>query len=98
MARFARFRLVPSNKAFRAMLFELDCAYPGKVSVLIGVPARTTNAWFTGELLPSAAGVRVVWLLWALLLHPEQCSTVQDIITWGRFAKPLPARKGPATL
>ena len=53
-------------------------------AALLGVPCLTLGAWLGGKCSVSAAR-RVIWLHWALLLHPEHCQTAFDLITWGRF-------------
>lgn len=52
---------------------------------MLGIPRRTLTAWLLGESLPSGTARRCVWLLWAILLHPERCRTLFDVSTWGRF-------------
>jgi hypothetical protein len=60
---------------------------------LLGVPALTFDGWRHGSGLSIVANRRVIWLHWALLLHPELIQSGFDLVTWGRFQK-LRARRG----
>jgi len=52
---------------------------------VLGLPVRTIESWRSGRRVPDGAGIRVIWLTWCLLLHPERLQTVFDVATWGRF-------------
>lgn len=66
------------------MIVELHGVFGRDLSCILGVPMLTTLDWLRGR-VGSAAPRRVIWLCWALLLHPDQCETVFDLVTWGRF-------------
>jgi hypothetical protein len=64
-----------------------------EAAFLCGVPCITFNRWLQGANLQYFASRRVIWLHWALLLHPELIQSGFDLVTWGRFQK-LRARRG----
>lgn len=37
---------------------------------------------------------RLIWFIHSMLLHPERCSSVFNILTWGKFAVPKKRKKG----
>lgn len=82
------FRLQPNASECRAMLGELIERLGGTVQArnAMGVSGVTLRHWLRGSREPSDAGKRVIWLTWALLLHPERCRTLHHMITWGRYA------------
>jgi hypothetical protein len=43
--------------------------------------------WREGRRLSSGSSRRLIWLTWALCLHPERLKTDFDLVTWGRFRK-----------
>ncbi len=56
---------------------------------LLQVMACTTQSlddWRKGKGQTHAAR-KLIWLLWALYLHPERCKTTWDVITWGQYHK-----------
>ncbi len=77
------------------MVRELHGLLGAKLPAVLGIPVRTVELWRSGRCMPGIS-VRLVWLLWALLLHPERCATVADLITWGRFAA-LPSSGAPVS-
>lgn len=68
------------------MLADLEARHGLLTADILGVPTGTLEQWRYGGRTPSAAAVRVMWLAWVLVLHPEQCQTAFDLIAWGRFA------------
>ena len=56
-----------------------------QVPELLGIPVLTVRKWEARAQNPPASGVRAVWLVWCLLLHPEKMRTAFDVVTWGRF-------------
>ncbi len=88
--------LQPTAEDIRAMLAELYAAIGNRrgLSYVTGIPALTLDDWRYGRRTPDTAGKRVVWLLWAMLLHPERCRTLTDLASWGRFRTPMAAPCG----
>lgn len=57
---------------------ERECA------CILGLPVLTVRNWLVGRRKPQdIPSRRVVWLTWALVLHPDQCQTKHDLIFWG---------------
>lgn len=79
--------LRPTLEELNSMIVELSAAVGGtnRLSRMAGIPARTLVAWRDRGRVPSEPARRCVWLLWALLLHPERCRTLYDVATWGRY-------------
>lgn len=78
-------RLAPDTPDVLRMLLELKRKYHSLLPLVLGCPARTVYCWLAGSACPTLPATRAIWLTWALLLHPERCQTVADLITWGRF-------------
>lgn len=80
------YALQPSDREFLAMLSDLR-RLVGSHSLpeLLGLPVQTVVSWQNGQRLPASHGRRLVWLTWALLLHPDRIGTAFDLATWGRF-------------
>jgi hypothetical protein len=53
--------------------------------MVLGIPVLTFRAWLAGRARPTAAAVRCIWLVHALLLRPGLVTSAFDLITWGRF-------------
>jgi hypothetical protein len=80
------FVLRPSNLEFDSMLGQLGQLFPGNnLASVLGISTLTLDGWRKCKNGPCAASRKLVWLLWALFLHPEQVRTVFDVATWGRF-------------
>lgn len=72
------------------MLAELARFYGSDLAGILGVPVRTLDAWRDGSRFPGLPAVRLVWLVWVLVLHPELVREPGDLLTWGRFARRAP--------
>ena len=84
------FRLQPTAKQCRSMLLEILRALQWDrhdTAATLGVSFMTLKSWIEGARTPTDAARKLIWMTWALLLHPELLRTVWHIVTWGRYAK-----------
>ena len=82
----SRFALAPDKEFIRDCLAELKAAYGVRgVSARLGVSGVTVQAWERGRGLGKLPARRLIWLTWAVCLHPECIKTDFDLVTWGRF-------------
>ena len=80
------FVLRPSDAEFDTMLAQLGQVFPGRdLASVLGISILTLDGWRKRKNGPCAASRKLVWLLWALFLHPGRVQTVFDLVTWGRF-------------
>lgn len=80
------FTLRPTNVEFYTMLAQLGQVFPGRdLASVLGISILTLDGWRKRKNGPCAASRKLVWLLWALILHPGRVQTVFDLVTWGRF-------------
>jgi hypothetical protein len=88
--------LAPSREDCRAMVRELfDRLGRWQAARALGVPMITADQWLAKG--PGwMATRRSVWLVWCLCLHPERCTTVFDLVTWGRFASRSAKQSAPS--
>lgn len=79
----------PTDAEFIAMLDDLNALVgaDGRVADLLRVSVRTLHGWREERHHPETAAKSLVWLTWALCLHPERCQDLLDLATWGRFRK-----------
>jgi len=54
---------------------------------VLSISLITLREWFETGKRPSAAGIRLVWLLWADICRPGTIKTIFDVSTWGRFTE-----------
>lgn len=78
--------LRPADVEVSTMLQELCAAMGGtrELAAACGIPRLTLDKWLDGTRSPTGAARKAIWLLWALLLHPERCTSLFDVWTWGR--------------
>jgi hypothetical protein len=89
-----RLRPRPSEQA--AMLARLRVVFgDNSCGALLGVPVSTFRFWCRKGRVRPAGAVRAVWLIYALTLRPDLCSTLFDVATWGRFKLERGAAPGP---
>jgi hypothetical protein len=87
------YSLRPGAGETAAMLADLQrrlgCA---GLALVLAVPVMTLRRWQSGRGTPTAAGIRAIWLLWCLVLHPDRLRSVLSVATWGRFEEQRAAR------
>src|SRR5258708_4425835 len=99
-----RFRFAPNVEQCLTMLAELETGLGGErdAAHVVGPSIITVRCWKRRKRM-SVPARRLVWLVWALVLHPETVQTVGDLVTWGRLDSKarsegdtlLPASKSP---
>lgn len=92
----ARWLLVPTDAIFQRQLAEIAqfAGTEARAAALLRLSVRTVRNLLAGK-TPSMPSRSLVWLTWALLLHPEQAQTVFDLVCWGRFRYPRAAKRKP---
>lgn len=65
----------------------------GRVSRVLGLPARHLFEMSSNAGRPSRASARLIWIVWSLVCRPGELTTVFDLETCGRFTR----RGNPAT-
>jgi hypothetical protein len=84
----SRFALAPDKASLLDYLSELVDAFGNRgAAARLGVSGVTVYAWREGRGLSSGSSRRLIWLTWALCLHPDRLKTDFDLVTWGRFRK-----------
>ncbi len=87
--RSLAFLLRPTDEEFHAMLAELgETVGKRRLSSVLGISILTLDGWRKGKNGPSAGARKLVWLIWALIFHPEKLRSVFHVMTWGRFTRP----------
>ena len=68
------------------MVRDLESEFGGEraAAEVLGPSIITVRAWKRRRTM-SVPSRRLVWLIWALTLHPEQVQSVDGLLTWGRF-------------
>lgn len=86
----------PGMEEFHAMLRELAGEFGWHhTAALLGISVLTMDSWRRRKNGPCASSQKLVWLTWALLLHPDHLSNAFDLATWGRFrATKQPGQNG----
>ena len=81
-----RFLFAPTVEQCLGMLAELEREIGGerRAAAVIGPSLVTLRSWKRRKRM-SIPSRRLVWLVWALLLHPDRIENVDDLITWGRL-------------
>jgi len=83
-------RFALTHAEFTAVMAELKHVFGVEgVAALIGVSSQTLMRYQYRKRKPSNALRRLVWLLWAVLLHPDHAENLLDLLTWGRLAHPV---------
>ena len=89
--------LRPSREECKRLLLELQERFGEHGACdLLGVPVLTFRQWRSTRGGIASAGLRVVWLVHALLLRPETVTSAFDLVTWGRFKVTRRAVRRPA--
>lgn len=89
MVKLVSFRLQPTANDCVRMLTDLLIAFKGDrrdLCAVLGVSLHTLGCWLNRRAQSDPAR-KLIWMTWALLLHPELLRTVWHIVTWGRYAK-----------
>lgn len=76
----------PSRAEIRETLIRLRRQFRWPRSTLaavLGVSTHTLRRWEGGQRNPTGAARRLVWLVNALLRHPEELVNARDLILWG---------------
>ena|ERR1035441_1674103 len=88
LGRF-RFMFAPTVEQCLRMVEDLERRFGGEraAAEIIGPSVITVRAWKRRRKM-SVPSRRLVWLIWALTLHPERIQSVHDLVTWGRLRQP----------
>ena len=88
LGRF-RFMFAPTVEQCLRMVEDLERRFGGEraAAEIIGPSVITVRAWKRRRKM-SVPSRRLVWLIWALTLHPERIQSVDDLVTWGRLRQP----------
>jgi hypothetical protein len=88
LGRF-RFIFAPTIEQSLRMVEDLEKEFGGEraAAEVLGPSVITVRAWKRRRKM-SVPSRRLVWLIWALTLHPEQVQSVDDLLTWGRLRQP----------
>ena len=88
LGRF-RFMFAPTVEQCLRMVEDLEKEFGGEraAAEVLGPSVITVRAWKRRRKM-SVPSRRLVWLIWALTLHPEQIQSVVDLMTWGRLRQP----------
>jgi len=88
LGRF-RFIFAPTVDQCLCMVEDLERKFGGEraAAEIIGPSIITVRAWKHRRKM-SVPSRRLVWLIWALTLHPERIQSVEDLVTWGRLRQP----------
>jgi hypothetical protein len=80
-----RWLFAPTMDECLAMLRDLEAAYGGqrRAAEIVGVSVITLQSWKRRKTM-SIPSRRLVWFIWAFLLHPERVQDEFDLVTWGR--------------
>ena len=79
------FALAPSNDELRSMVQRLQRKFGERTTAdLLGVSALTLRDWTNGRWRPCGASPKAIWLVHALIFHPETVDSLQAIACWGR--------------
>lgn len=81
-----RFLCAPRVGRCLAMLTELE-AYLGderRLAAVVGPSLVTLRSWRRRKTM-SIPSRRLVWLTWAILLHPDMVQTPNDLVVWGKW-------------
>ena len=83
-----RFMFAPTVEQCLCMVEDLEREFGGEraAAEIIGPSIITVRAWKRRRRM-SVPSRRLVWLVWAMVLHPEQIQSVNDLVTWGRFRR-----------
>jgi hypothetical protein len=82
------FALAPSNGELRSMVQRLQSKFGNRTTAdLLGVSALTLRDWSNGRWRPCGASPKAIWLVHALIFHPETVDSLQAIACWGRFKR-----------
>jgi hypothetical protein len=67
-------------------LGELEAAPGGQraAAEVLGPSLTTMRAWKRRRRM-SVPSRRLIWLVWALCLHPETIQDLTDLVTWGKL-------------
>ena len=85
----ARFLFAPTVAQCLRMVGDLEKGFGGEraAAEIIGPSVITVQSWKRRRTM-SVPSRRLVWLIWALTLHPERIQSVDDLVTWGRLRQP----------
>ena len=98
LGRF-RFLLAPTVDQCLRMVEDLEREFGGEraAAEIIGPSVITVRAWKRRRKM-SVPSRRLVWLIWALTLQPEQIQSVNDLVIWGRHSAGQGRARGLADL
>jgi hypothetical protein len=80
-----RFLLAPTVEQCLIMVGQLEAEFGGerRAVAFIGPSLISVRSWKRRKRM-SIPSRRLVWLVWALVLHPETLQGPGDLVTWGR--------------